>query len=245
MVLYSIRCRVHLLYILLCMSFDSSIVSEANLLFALQDAIASCVESEPNESFLVEAVISDGIFVKTDDLHLQLQLIRTIPCLSAACCNFRRRLALAFFFGEKSYLAKPTSPLPRLSEVGNLLRSSRYNVTRGADFHQLGAQMSLLDIGIDDGDRPNESLDAEAEKKFNLEVDELYKAIAEKSSRIVDSGASHMSRTEAKEVMLAFEARLQYAVRTKPRPKKSIYGNIDSAESKNFMKNHFKAKKPE
>ena len=48
---------------------------------------------------------------------------------------------------------------------------------------------------------------------------------------IVDTGASHMTRTEAKDVLEAFHARLVYAVRTKQKPKTMLFGDA-SVESK-------------
>ena len=48
---------------------------------------------------------------------------------------------------------------------------------------------------------------------------------------IVDTGASHMGRTEAKEVLEAFQYRLSYGIRTKVPPKKCMFGDstIESA----------------
>ena len=227
------------------MCFDASIISEAKAFFSLQGAIASCLDDGFHASTLADPLISNSIFAKTDQAHLQLQLVKTIPTDSVACCDFRRRLALAFFYDEPDYLTRSAPLLPRLSDIAEHLRGPDYAVRNSINFQHLGAKMSLLDIAIDDGDLPSDSLDAEVEKRFNQEVDKLSLAIKEKFTRIVDSGTSHMSRTEAKEVMVALEARLQYAVRTKPRPRKSIFGNIESAGSRNFMKEHFKVQQKE
>ena len=44
-------------------------------------------------------------------------------------------------------------------------------------------------------------------------------------TQIIDTSASHMKRTEAKEILEAFHSRLLFAVRTKPPPKKKVFGD--------------------
>ena len=46
-------------------------------------------------------------------------------------------------------------------------------------------------------------------------------------TQIVDSGASHMRRTEAKEILEGFHSRLIYAVRTTRKPKTLLVGDSD------------------
>lgn len=46
-------------------------------------------------------------------------------------------------------------------------------------------------------------------------------------TQIVDTGASHMQRTEAKATLEAFHSRLLYAVRTKLKPKTRLVGVSD------------------
>ena len=231
--------RAFLLYVSLCIALDQSLVSDASLLSLLQNAVSACVDDETdwplNTSTLATLKI---IYDKVEGQELQIQLVRALPVSTHACCAVRRRFALAFFYKDGSFLTEESSPLPQPSQVAEYLRSQKdYTVKHSMDFQQLAASMSLLDISVDDGDRPSEALDPEREKEFNREVDELSNTVRDMFSRIVDAGASHMSRTEAKEVMVAFEARLQYAVRTKPRPKGSIFGDVESKESRNFMKN--------
>ncbi len=44
-------------------------------------------------------------------------------------------------------------------------------------------------------------------------------------TQIIDTGASHMRRTEAKEILEAFHSRLLYAVRTRRKPKTMLVGD--------------------
>ncbi len=61
------------------------------------------------------------------------------------------------------------------------------------------------------------------ENDFNKSIDELANQIKSMFTRISDTGASHMTRTEAKEVLNRVYYRLVYSVRTKPRPKKNLF----------------------
>ena len=46
-------------------------------------------------------------------------------------------------------------------------------------------------------------------------------------TQIVDSGASHMRRTEAKEILEGFHSRLVHAIRTKRKTKTLLVGDSD------------------
>ena len=88
----------------------------------------------------------------------------------------------------------------------------------------LAASIGLLNVGLDGGDPPL-LVPSDREREFNQDVDMLSNRIKFMYSQIVDTGASHMTRTEAKEVLEAFASRLMYAVRTKPKTKTMLFGN--------------------
>lgn len=108
-------------------------------------------------------------------------------------------------------------------------RSQARNSTQDFDFANLSALTFLLDVAIDDGHPPNPCT-KDAEKAFNASVDALADRIKSIFSAIEDSGASHMKRTEAKESLEALHYRLIYGVRTKPRPKKPLFGDKEMDE---------------
>ena len=207
------------------------------------DKVASLVgKSMPSEEV---ADVLPRIYEKTDNLGLQLQLIKNFPLSTSRLVKIRRRLSLAFLFKDKSYLNEAGPKPPGLSGLAGFLRGQPFfKVRQKMDFQHLGDFMSLLDIVVDDGDPPENLHDTEIEKRFNKEVDELSKVIREMTSRIVDTSASDMVRTETKEIMVALEARLHYAVRTKPRPKKSLFGEVRNVEESKFMKKYVKSTAP-
>ena len=98
-------------------------------------------------------------------------------------------------------------------------------ISKATDYSELAAAIGILSIAIDGGDSRSSSSATEEVKAFNREIDVLSSKIKSMFADIVDTGASHMGRTEAKEVLEAFQYRLSYGVRTKPPPKQSLFGD--------------------
>lgn len=175
------------------------------------------------------------------DTQLRLLLVSNLPAHSPALGFLRRRLALAFFFEDSSYLSKAPDDLLSLDAVTTHLLSPAFEIKDDMDFAQLAAQISILDIGIDHGISSTSTCNDQREATFNGDVDALAKRIKTMFTSIVDSGASHMTRTEAKEVLEVVHYRLVYAVRTKQKPKSSLFGSAvaggqsDGQQSGSFM----------
>lgn len=84
----------------------------------------------------------------------------------------------------------------------------------------------LLDATIDRPDAPIRSKSGSPPKEetvFNDALDELAEALKAKHTQIIDFGASHISRTEAKQAIQMVYSKLVYAIRTRPRAKKNIF----------------------
>ena len=105
-------------------------------------------------------------------------------------------------------------------------------IGRETDFAELGAMVLLLNVGVDCGDPPPAEIDSNGPKRFDEEVDELSYAIKSISNQIKDTGASQMKKTEAKEILEDFNAKLLCAVRTRPKPKLNPFGD---AKIKDFF----------
>ena len=157
------------------------------------------------------------------DNQLRLQLVSNLPAYAPALGILRRRLALAFFFEDPSYLCKAQQTLLNLDTIANYLLRPAFDMKVDADYVQLAARISILDIALDHGISSVDECDVRSEASFNREVDFLAKIIKAMFTGLVDSGASHMSRTEAKEVLQIVHYRLIYAVRTKQEPKSSLF----------------------
>lgn len=78
---------------------------------------------------------------------------------------------------------------------------------------------------------------------FNDDVEVLVAQIRAIEERIIDSGASHMRRTVAKEAARRLAYRLEYAVRTREKVKRDVFANdVVEAEESAFMKRWFRSK---
>ena len=192
------------------------------------------------------ALVSDAAPAESDDLsldvihafghvwrrirssHLRLQLLRAMPASTPHLANARRRLARASFFHLDHY---PREPLDLAAVIKYLESNALFNVGPRTDYTHLAAQASILDIAIGDGGYPlptgDDDVDAKARKAFDKKVDKLADDVQSLAARIIDTGAAHLTRTEAKEVLQAMHTRLLYGVRTRPRPKKSLFSSAD------------------
>ena len=108
------------------------------------------------------------------------------------------------------------------------------------DYGDLAARISILDISLDiclprlhsnnnnnSGSRRKSNQQQEKEEEeevlFNNDVDTLAQLLRSMFTNISDSGASHITRTAAKEVLNQVYYRLIYALRTKPRSKPNLF----------------------
>lgn len=171
--------------------------------------------------------MSRVIFHFTVDTQLRLLLVSNLPAHSPALHLLRCRLALAFFFDDPSCLCNVA---PSLVVVINRLSEPPFQIREGMDFAQLAAQISMVDIGVDHVISSTSAYTEQREATFNRDVDSLATRVKTMFTSIIDSGASHMTRTEAKEVLEALHYRLMYAVRTKIKPKLSLFGSANPSK---------------
>lgn len=167
------------------------------------------------------------VYHTVGDTTLRLQLLQMIPAWSFRLLLLRQRLALACFFQDSRYFSKKLEDLVDLSLVARRLESPQFNIRKETDFGELAASIGILSIGIDCGDPPPSPATKEEDAAFNKDVDSLSSKISSMFSEIIDTGASHMKRTEAKEVLEGIQRRLEYSIRTKPKPKKLIFGDAE------------------
>ena len=158
------------------------------------------------------------------DTQLRLSLLRNIPAVSCRLSVLRRRFALSFFFEDNSFWTKPLRDLIILQDVAKRLHQQQFMIEPKSDYPKLTALISILDIGLSDVRPPQSDEPLQVQREFNQEIDRLASAIKAIFTRIVDSGASHMSRTETKDVLESLHSRLMFALRTKTKPKEDLFG---------------------
>ena len=189
--------------------------------------------------------IAVTLFSSIADTTLRSRLVNNMPAFTPKLSFLRRRLSLAFFFNNPSHLSKATEKLVCLDSVSHRLTKPGYCISKNTDFIELAASVSMLGIGVDNGDRPLPGLNGKAETSFDEAIDMLSREIKGMNDRIVDTGVSHMGRTQAKQVLEGFHSQLLYALRIKPPPAvKSILTDMSQdsdavRRQMDFMKKRF------
>lgn len=182
---------------------------------------------------------------------LQLQILRCIPQTTLRLHEVRRRIALAFFFSKnvEEIITASDNTLVLWEVTRQLEEQPQFKINKDTNYPELAALMSILDIAIDNGLPINHNVvtDREGEVRFDKEVDDLAARIKQIWGSINDAGASFMSRINAKEVIQVLRMRLEHAIRTKPKPKLSIFERdlVNDDEVKRasaFMEKYFQKK---
>ncbi|MCJ1459499.1 hypothetical protein MMC28_009878 [Mycoblastus sanguinarius] len=256
--------RIHIVCTLCRLALDHSISNDPHAISAIEESFASLVESIPdrdldhevgykpkakqgkaNENSDQFQVVLTTVLPSIADTTLRLQLLQSIPAYPYRLAFFRQQLALAFFLGDNPYFQRRAQELVNLRIIARHLHQPQYIVNNTTDYAELAASISILSIGIDCGDPPSAPYTRDEETRFNSDVDLLAQRIKEMFTQIIDTSASSIRRTEAKEVLEGLHSRLMYAVRTKPKPKSMLFGNstIGSAGDRGIIKAFLDGKK--
>ncbi|KAI9804983.1 MAG: hypothetical protein M1833_006286 [Piccolia ochrophora] len=217
----------HVIALLSRLTLDITVIEDPGLLEAVQSALASLYGSVSDDAWdLTTERLGNAFYTTVDHHSLRLQLVNGIPISSPRLHAFRRRLALAFFFSDVSHLTRPASDTHlRLRSMARRLQTPDFKINDSTDIAKLATLVALLDTAVDDGASPAHVADKDVADKFNRDVDYLAKAVKALFAQIVDTGASHLSRTEAKEAVGRLQSRLVYSVRTRRAKRKNVFGD--------------------
>jgi len=181
------------------------------------------------QSHVVDRILED-VGRQLETPLLQSHLLTHILPVSPTACQTRVLLAQAFLFGVDNLDLDEPAPfeinleaLTRLVTTSPFFNTTRHKSSDPLDYVSLRSLAHILDVAIGDGGRSPSFSSRADEIAFNRSVDRLADAVRATFISIVDTGASHMSRTEAKDVLQALYWRLLYSVRTEVRPKKNIF----------------------
>lgn len=112
-----------------------------------------------------------------------------------------------------------------LSLILHRLGAPQFATDKDTNYTKLAALIAILNVGLGCSSFPQAGLDQMAETAFNEKVDELSSMVRSISTSIIDTGASQLKKTEAKEILECLNFRLMYAVRTVPKPKNNKFMN--------------------
>lgn len=230
----------HTLCTLSRLLLDRGIVNDSIVLGKIEDLMITVIDSFSYEGIDQEFTNAlTPIYNSVEDLGLQLQLLQYLPASSTRLHLLRRRLAFAFFFHDETYLSRQKTPLVDIEALVHRLDKTQSNISRETNYPNLAASIAILAIGLDNGDPPSPGEDKSVEMAFNDNIDALAQRIKSMFTQIADTGASHMKRTEAKEVLESFYLCLVYAVRTRQKPRGMMWGDDTDIEKQQSMMNSF------
>ncbi|RMD43483.1 hypothetical protein DV735_g1634, partial [Chaetothyriales sp. CBS 134920] len=224
--LASIVCRL---------AIDVDLMASSQLPGRVDSLLATLLDLPEREArlFVAEHILED-MGQNLQDPGLQTLFLSHILPVSKTASQVRLRLSHHFLLGggedtaatmpDSLSLAAPFAiDLPGL--MNHVATDASFNTAQPTklDFAALRARTVILDTAVADGGRPAVFATAADKASFNKSVDALAAVVKETFVKISDSGASHMSRSEAKDALQALYYRLMFAVRTEPQLKRNIF----------------------
>ncbi|KAI9731196.1 MAG: hypothetical protein M1834_005389 [Cirrosporium novae-zelandiae] len=209
------------------LALDSFLMKNPRTCRAIESSMATFLDYDDEQGLDVSLIrLGEKIFETVQDSHLRQRLLQNMPLLTTASIELRARLSLSFFFNDASYLGKPASNSEYIEKITTKLQTSHKSINRQTDYSELAAIACILDIAIAAVPQPSKLSDFTAIRVFNEKVDALAQAVRDISAKIMNSGASAMTRTEAKQSLEDLEHFLLQTVRTQPPPRKTVYGEF-------------------
>lgn len=215
--------------VLLRLGIDRTVNEDFNLLPDFRALLSTLIEAS-HTAHDGEPLSKLGPTFTTSLTHpvLQRRLLSILPDISPPSLIFKRKLALAFFLSSPTWLHNPLTDAEAITRrlIKHIKSHPAFNPSHDEiDYRAFDASIAILDTAIgpgfippaDSSPRENEDL-----KTFNHHVDALSAAINVLAARIPDTGASHMLRTTAKSSLHRLQFRLDYVVRTRPRPRRDF-----------------------
>lgn len=186
------------------------IAREAEVRSSIEDSLARLFENIPEEKWPeISRQIALNFIGTVPDALYRLRVLNALPVSTPRTHLFRRRLALSYNFDDPSYLTHPYVNLVRISRFSDLLMKPKFKIDRNTDYSDLQSLVSIMDIAIDDGPTTGNA------GKNDAEVDVLVEDLRNMFSRIHDTNAQNLARTEAKDTIERLVFRLRFAVRIK------------------------------
>ncbi|KAJ5895747.1 uncharacterized protein N7473_005146 [Penicillium subrubescens] len=217
----------HAIQILLRMSIDTSLTTDCVVRSELQGTLTSLLEFGPKER--IERNICTTIYETIKDPQFQSRLLQHILPTSTWVSLLRYRLAVSFLLKKPGPFTDSPKELLSLKRITRLLmRDERFQVRghRGNseyDYGDLVAIILQLEVCINSALFDLEYRQADTVVKFNEAIDQLAAQIKWVFSSIENTGASHLQRLVARDMLEALHYRMVYSVRSKAPPKKTPF----------------------
>lgn len=157
---------------------------------------------------------------------MRLRSVMFIPTSTKDMHDLRRRMAAVFFFDDVSLIERSPDTMFELRDIREHLQSAMFKIRPDTDYASLRALLLLLDIAVGTGSRPESDDPLQGDvpaSAFDAEVDGVVTTLRRLGRGINDTGMKSIQPMEAKMVLDWVGERLAHSVRTRPKPKISIY----------------------
>lgn len=247
-------------------SIDENVKRHADLQVLIHDGIEHILNAHPDHGVFEETCEFAherffGVSAWADlSLQLQCRAIASLPASTERSHRLRRLLAVHLITNKtREDQRQDDLTAPRWADaiVARLKKAPVFKISESTDYALLNSLIVLLDIAIDAGfsdfafrssnpvsTRPTgpfgkQSTTTSAESAFNSQIDAITSQLRLMSSRIRDAGTSHLRRTEAKSAIERLAVKLVDSVRTRPKPRKGIFGG-NTGEQRRFLSGFLK-----
>lgn len=234
---------------LILLNNDEDVRNNMEMQLEIERAMSSILQSHTSNQDL-EVVFRETIrqilHASSISRHLLSRAIASLPATTLPLHQLRRKLALHILLDASiDENIDTNSPSTGVRLLLRLKKHTSFHISESTDYTTLHSLIDLLDIAIDVGfsdfaflSQEDHSQHKEAPKRlfghaavasspaevaFNAQIDDLVSHLRSMGSKIRDAGTSHLKRTEAKSALERLIIRLEVAVRTKPRPRKSVF----------------------
>lgn len=226
------------------LNIDVLVREDVNLSRVVANCIQDMLDALPESSFQSLMIEVLGTFFDPNELSplIRCRAISNLPCHTLRAYNIRRRLALECF---STVTDRSTSDDQdwQASMLHILKTDPALHISEDMDYDYLMAMIAVVDIAVANGFADHNSLMPQptpeeqcgglmfskpkalsaAEREHNQQIDRLVEQLQGMMSRVKDSGTSHLGRTQAKSLMEGLVVRLEACVRTRQRPRKSVF----------------------
>jgi len=197
--------------LLVRVALDDRVPRYSNILTALEDSLGQIMDRVSEDVWPEHS--KSIAYNLMDTVHTSLfrkRILGILPTISPRVHLFYRRLANAFVFEDISYMTCPFEDLVKLSRFTNeLLNARQYRINRDTDYVNLQSALHVMDLAIDSG------ATAGVASENDREVDALVDVVKRMFSKIVDTNAQNLRRTEAKDILERIQFRLAFSVRSR------------------------------
>jgi hypothetical protein len=263
------KSRTYIISMLQRMSVDHVVFENVDLLDSVQETIYRLCRYTPEDKWEISVSqpfptrtsltlsqcqeICNTVFNSVEQPSLRLKVVESISSISPSSHDLRKRLAMCFYFNALSYSTSHSHHTIDLDRFIKRLDDSDFYTTPQTDYRELSALISLLDIAVDDARSTKlNMMDEETDKRFNEDIETLGAIIKDIMRSIGNPGAAFISRIEAKEVLELVSHRIVNTLRSKPKPKETLFdakhGKIEEdheGEKKHMQKFLLKVKSVE